>query len=85
MKITAVNVFKTKDDLRIKGIASVTLDGCFVVRGIRIREVDGVLKLAMPSRKSADGEYYDIAHPINAETRKMFEDAIFEAYNKEEE
>jgi stage V sporulation protein G len=69
----------------MKGIASVLLDDCFVIRDIRIIEGKEGLFIAMPSRKNADGEYHDIAHPINAETRKMFEDAIFEEYNKVEE
>ena len=86
MKITSVNVRKVeKEDSRMKGIASVLLDDCFAIHDIRIIEGDNGLFIAMPSRKNADGEYHDIAHPINAETRKMFEDAIFEAYNKEEE
>ena len=69
----------------MKGIASVLLDDCFVIRDIRIIEGKDGLFIAMPSRKNADGEYHDIAHPINAETRKIFEDAIFAEYNKEEE
>ena len=85
MKITSVNVHKKNDDNRMKGIASVLLDDCFVIRDIRIIEGKEGLFIAIPSRKNADGEYHDIAHPINAETRQMFEEAIFEEYNKEEE
>ena len=86
MKITSVNVRKIeKEGSRMKGIASILLDDSFAVHDIRIIEGKEGLFIAMPSRKNADGEYHDIAHPINAETRKMFEDAIFEAYNKEEE
>jgi len=86
MQITSVNVKKIdKEESRMKGIASVLIDDCFAVRDIRIIEGNDGLFIAMPSRKNAEGEYHDIAHPINAETRKMFEDAIFEAYNKEEE
>jgi stage V sporulation protein G len=85
MQITSVNVKKIdKEESRMKGIASVLIDDCFAVRDIRIIEGNDGLFIAMPSRKNADGEYHDIAHPINAETRKMFEDAIFEAYNSEE-
>jgi Uncharacterized protein, involved in the regulation of septum location len=85
MQITSVNVKKIdKEESRMKGIASVLIDDCFAVRDIRIIEGNEGLFIAMPSRKNAEGEYHDIAHPINAETRKMFEDAIFEAYNKEE-
>jgi len=85
MQITSVNVKKIeKEDSRMKGIASVLIDDCFAIRDIRIIEGNEGLFIAMPSRKNADGEYHDIAHPINAETRKMFEDAIFEAYAKED-
>jgi stage V sporulation protein G len=85
MQITSVNVKKIdKEESRMKGIASVLIDDCFAVRDIRIIEGNDGLFIAMPSRKNAEGEYHDIAHPINADTRKMFEDAIFEAYNKED-
>ena len=85
MKITSVNIHKRSDDTRMKGIASVLIDDCFAIRDIRIIEGKDGLFIAMPSRKNAEGEYHDIAHPINKETRKMFEDAIFEEYNKVEE
>ena len=85
MKITSVNVHKKNDETKMKGIASVLLDECFVIRDIRIIEGKDGLFIAMPSRKNANGEYHDIAHPINADTRKMFEDAILAEYNKEEE
>ena len=85
MQITSVNVKKIdKEESRMKGIASVLIDDCFAVRDIRIIEGNDGLFISMPSRKNTEGEYHDIAHPINSETRKMFEDAIFEAYNKEE-
>ena len=85
MKITSVNVRKVeKEDSRMKGIASVLIDDCFAVQDIRIIEGDNGLFIAMPSRKTATGGYRDIAHPINAETRKMFEDAVLEAYEKED-
>ena len=81
LKITSVNVRKVeKEDSRMKGIASVLLDDCFAVHDIRIIEGDNGLFIAMPSRKTATGGYRDIAHPINQEGRKMFEDAILEAY-----
>lgn len=84
MKITSVNVRKVeKEDSRMKGIASVLLDDCFAIHDIRIIEGDNGLFIAMPSRKTATGGYRDIAHPITPECRKMFEDAIIEAYNNE--
>ena len=84
MKITKVKVdTKEKENSKMKGIASVTLDDCFVVKGIRILEGDNGLFIAMPSRKVGEGNFRDIAHPINAETRQMFTDAILEEYNNQ--
>ena len=85
MKITSVTVRKfEKENSRMKGIASVLLDECFAIHDIRVIEGDNNLFIAMPSRKTATGEYRDIAHPITQEARKMFEDAILEEFNKEE-
>ena len=84
MKITSVTVKKIdKENSRMKGIASVLIDDCFAVHDIRIIEGDNGLFIAMPSKK-VPGGHKDIAHPINRETRKMFEDAIFEAYENAE-
>jgi stage V sporulation protein G len=81
MEITSVKVHKTeREGSRMKGYATVTLDDCFVVRNIRIIQGEDKLFIAMPSRKVADDKYEDIAHPINAETRKMFEDKIIAEY-----
>ena len=86
MKITSVNVRKIeKENSRMRGIASVLLDDAFAVHDIRIIEGDNGLFIAMPSRKTATGDYRDIAHPINQEARKMLEDAIIAEYNKVEE
>ena len=85
MKITSVTVRKEeKENSRMKGKASVTIDDCFVIHDIRIIEGEDGLFIAMPSRQKANGEYRDVAHPINKETRKMFEDAIFDAYKNAE-
>lgn len=83
MEITKVTVRKISgENDKIRGIATVVLDGCFKVKGIRILEKDGSLMLAMPSRKNRNTDKNeDVAHPINPETRKMFEDVIFEEYN----
>ncbi len=81
MKITSVDVRKTeREGSRMKGNATVLLDDCFAVHGIRIIEGDGGLFIAMPSKQAASGEYHDIAHPINKEARAMFEEAIRGAY-----
>lgn len=85
MKITSVNVRKVeKEGSRMKGIASVLIDDCFAVHDIRIIEGDNGLFIAMPSRKTSTGGYRDIAHPINPETRALFEEAILEAYKTAE-
>ena len=85
MKITSVNVRKIeKESSRMKGIASVLIDDSFAVHDIRIIEGDNGLFIAMPSRKTATGGYRDIAHPINPETRAMFDEAILEEYKKAE-
>lgn len=84
MKITSVNVRITeKENSRMKGIASIIIDDCFAVHDIRIIEGNEGLFIAMPSRKKPNGEYHDIAHPINAETRKLFETSIIDAYQQE--
>ena len=85
MTITSVNVRKVeKEGSRMKGIASVLLDDAFAVHDIRIIEGDNGLFIAMPSRKTATGGYRDIAHPINPDVRKQFEDAILEEFEKAE-
>ncbi len=86
MKITSVTVRKfEKEGNRMKGIATIVIDDAFAVHDIRIIEGDNGLFIAMPSRKTATGEYRDIAHPINTEIRTMFQDAILEEYNKTSE
>jgi len=86
MKVTSVNVKKIeKEGSRMKGIASIVLDDCFAVKDIRIIQGEDKLFIAMPSRKYPDGEYRDVAHPINGETREMIEKAILEAYDQAEE
>ncbi len=85
MEITSVRVRKIiKEDSRMKGIATVLLNDCFAIHDIRIVEGHNGLFIAMPSRKTPSGEYRDIVHPTNQETRKMFEDAILKAYHEEE-
>lgn len=86
MKITSVKVRRIlKENSRIRGFASVVLDECFVVTNIRVIEGERGLFIAMPSRRKADGEFEDIAHPITQECRSMFEREIFDAYEKADE
>ena len=83
MKITNVSIRKSdREDSRMKAIASVLLDDEFAVHDIRIIEGTKGLFIAMPSRKSADGEYRDIAHPINSETRTKIQDLILAKYEE---
>lgn len=85
MKITSVKVKKIeKENSRMKGIASVLIDDCFSVHDIRIIEGDNGLFIAMPSRPTSTGTYRDVAHPINHETREIFEKEILEAYKNAE-
>ena len=84
MKITNVRVrVVEKENSKMRGFASVTLDDMFAVHDIRILEGDNGLFLAMPSKQVAPGEYKDIAHPINSEARQMFSDAIIAEYKAE--
>lgn len=84
MEITNVRVrVVEKDNSKMRGFASVTIDNQFVVHDIRILEGDNGLFLAMPSKQTAPGEYRDIAHPINPEARKVFTDAILAEYDAE--
>ena len=86
MKITSINVRKIeKEGSRMKGIASVLLDDSFAVHDIRIIEGEKGLFIAMPSKKTPNGGYRDIAHPINPEVRSMFEEAILKAYEEAED
>ena len=85
MKITSVSVHKVSgENSRMKAIATVVLDDCFKIKGIRVIEKEDKLMLAMPSRKNKNNENEDVAHPLNAETRQMFEDAVLAEYGKEE-
>jgi stage V sporulation protein G len=84
MEITNVRVrVVEKENSKMRGFASVTIDDQFVVHDIRILEGDNGLFLAMPSKQIAPGEYRDIAHPINADARKLFTDAILAEYENE--
>lgn len=85
MELTSVTVRKfERDGNRMKGIATVVIDNSFAIHDIRIIEGDNGLFIAMPSRKTATGEYKDIAHPINTDVRNMFQQAILDEYNKAE-
>ncbi|MDF2676667.1 MAG: SpoVG family protein [Bacillota bacterium] len=80
MIITDVRVRKINSEGKMKAIVSVTFEDCFVVHDIKIIEGQNGLFIAMPSRKMPDGEFKDIAHPINSETRNLVAEAVFKAY-----
>ena len=84
MQITDVRLRKVNSENRMKAVASVTFDNQFVVHDIKVIESANGLFIAMPSRKASNGEFKDIAHPINKETRAIIEKAIFEAYEAPE-
>ena len=85
MEITSVKIRKVeREGSRMKGIASVVVDNAIAIHDIRIIEGDNGLFIAMPSRQTSTGGYRDIAHPINSETRQVFEKEIIEAYEKAE-
>ena len=81
LEITDVRVkLVSKEDSRIRAIASITLDGCFVVHDLKIIEgADGPF-VVMPSKKASDGTHKDIAHPINTETRDYIIGCVLKAY-----
>ena len=84
MQITDVRIRKVEKEGKMKAVVSITIDDEFVVHDIKVIEGEKGLFIAMPSRKAADGEYRDIAHPINSETRQMLSDAVLKAYNNAE-
>lgn len=82
MRITDVRVHKMTQDSKMKAIVSITIDDEFVVHDIKVIEGEKGLFIAMPSKKANDGEYRDIAHPINSETRDRIQKIILESYEK---
>ncbi|MCX8074699.1 MAG: septation regulator SpoVG [Clostridia bacterium] len=84
MQITDVRVRKVTSQNRMKAIASVTFDDVFVVHDIKVIEKDDGLFIAMPSKKIPNGEFKDIAHPLNSETREAIKNSILAKYNEAE-
>ena len=80
MQITDVRVRKVSKEGKMKAVVSITIDNEFVVHDIKVIEGDKGLFIAMPSRKAGDGEYRDIAHPINSDTRDKIQKIILEKY-----
>lgn len=82
MQITDVRIRKVEKEGKMKAVVSITIDEEFVVHDIKIIEGEKGLFIAMPSRKAADGEYRDIAHPINSETRDKIQKLILDKYEE---
>lgn len=82
MNITDVRVRKVNSDGKMKAVVSITLDDCFVIHDIKIIEGNNGRFIAMPSRKVGEGDFRDIAHPIQSETRNHLQEVIFEAYDE---
>ena len=82
MRITSVKVKKIEEkNSRLVGVVTAVIDKVFMIEDIKIIKGDEKLFLAMPSQKMPDGSYKDIAHPLNADCRKLFEDAILTEYD----
>jgi len=82
MNITDVKVF-IRESNQLKAFVNIVIDDAFIIRNIKVIEGDKGLFVAMPSRRVSSGEYRDIAHPINTETRQMLEERILLAYKEE--
>ena len=82
MQITDIRVRKVTKESKMKAVVSITIDGVFVIHDIKVIDGDNGPFIAMPSRKASDGEYRDIAHPINSETRDRIQRIILENYEK---
>ena len=82
MQITDVRIRKVEKEGKMRAVVSITIDEEFVVHDIKVIEGEKGLFIAMPSRRAADGEYRDIAHPINSETREKVQNIILEKYSE---
>lgn len=83
MQITDVRIRKVEKEGKMKAVVSITIDEEFVVHDIKVIDGEKGFFIAMPSRKAADGEYRDIAHPINSDTRNKIQQIILEKYESE--
>ena len=82
MQTTDIRIRKVDKDGKMKAVVSITIDDAFVVHDIKIIEGEKGLFIAMPSRKASDGEYRDIAHPINSGTREKIQKMILDKYDE---
>ncbi len=82
MNITDIRIRKINQEGRMKAVVSVTFDNAFVVHDVKIVEGNNGLFVAMPSRKTPEGEFRDIAHPITADAREVIQSAVLKAYQE---
>ena len=82
MQITDIRIRRISKEGKMKAVVSITFDNAFVVHDIKIIEGEKGLFISMPSRKAADGEYRDIAHPINSETRDIVQTMVLKKYEE---
>ena len=85
MKVTDVRLRKIQIDGRMKALVSITLDEAFVIHDLRVIEGNSGLFVAMPSKRTPDGEFRDIAHPINSDMRQEIQDAVMKVYDETDE
>lgn len=85
MEVTEVRLRRVNTEGRMRAIASITFDGEFVVHDIRVIDGNNGLFVAMPSKRTPDGEFRDIAHPINSNTRAKIQDAVLEEFRRDGE
>ena len=84
MEITDIRIRKVESEGKLKAYVTVTFDACFVVHNVKVIEGRSGVFIAMPSRRTKNGEYKDVAHPINTSFRAELQDRILEAYEREE-
>jgi stage V sporulation protein G len=85
MKITDIRIRRLEGNSKMKAIVSITIDDEFVLHDIKVVDGEKGLFIAMPSKKTSDGEYRDIAHPIKTETRNRIQTLILDRYTQEDE
>lgn len=85
MKVTDVRLREIQTDGRMKALVSITLDEAFVIHDLRVIEGNSGLFVAMPSKRTPDGEFRDIAHPINSDMRQEIQDAVMKVYDETDE
>ncbi len=85
MEITEVRLRLVKEPGKLRAAASITIDDCFVVHDLRVVETEGGLFVAMPNKRMGTGEFRDIAHPINNDTRDCIAKLVIDKYKEESE